>query len=277
MAGAAKAKLTLKVGAFIQVPVIAKAATREEKVLFNLHHGIECGGAIGNGSSYCKGCGEEVGAEEIVRGYKGKPGVDDEYLKSLEFAKTGALEVEGFVDASEIDPRQYQRSYALVADDGAEKVYVLLAQLLDKHQKVGIGRVVMGGREYIVTLRPKDGVLAVELMWWPSEVLSDEEALQKVEHTTVSEQEVAMGDQLVKMMTMAYEPSQYENRLHVARMEYLDRFLEGAESPAAPKPMVAGKPTEDLAAALAAAVRAAEATTKEKIAAKKAPAKKVAA
>lgn len=264
MAGAAKAKLTVQMGPFVQFPVVASAATKVPEIRFNLHHGVECGGAIGGKGSYCKACGEDVEAEEIVHGYKGKPGVDMPYMKSLLFEKSPLLEVDRIVDASEIDPRFYQRSYSLIAEKGGEKAYVMLLRVLDDADKVGVGKVIMGGKEFIVTLRPKDGVLAMELMFWPSEVLEDEQAKLATEGVDVSEAELAMGHKLVDFLTKPWEPDQYVNRLFDAQSEYLDRFLADEAPTVVEVPKREAPAGTDLAAQLEAAMAAIGDTKKTK-------------
>lgn len=199
---------------------------------------------------------------------------DAEYLKSLEFEKSPLLEIDRLVDAAEIDPRFYQRSYSLIADTGGAQPYVLLLRSMEKTHKVAIGKVVMGGKEFIVTLRPKDGVLAMELMFWPSEVRGDEEAKLAIEGVEVSDKELGMGEQLVQFMSKPFEPELYSNRLYGAQMEYLDRFLAGEEQPALPEPRAIAKPTADLTSALEASLKALGGAVEEKKA--KRPVKKVA-
>jgi DNA end-binding protein Ku len=72
--------------------------------------------------------GEEVGYEEIVKGYEIAP---DEYvviskseLEQLDPKKTRAIEIQDFVDLDQIDPIFFDHPYYLCPDKGAEKAFV---------------------------------------------------------------------------------------------------------------------------------------------------------
>lgn len=256
MGGAYRWSGSIQVGPFVQFPVQAKAAIKEQKIAFNTHHGGECGGRLGLGESVCTVCGDSVPKDQVVYGYNGKPGIDRDYLKSLELAKSDLLEVEGFVDAKQIDPRWYQKSYHLTPGKGGEKAYAMLAAVLAKKKKVAIGKTVMGGNEAIVTIRPRNGVLAMELMYWPAEILADDESQYAIEDVKVSTKELSLGETLVDHLSTDFAPEQYVNRLHEAKLEYLDRFLADEAPAPLPVPVRAGKPSSDLASALEASLAA---------------------
>lgn len=235
MAGAARWKGSVKFGPLLQFPVIANSAVRETKFAFNQHH-AECGGRVRQGKSVCEGCGELLEKDQIVRGYNGVPGVDEEYLDQLKAEKTALLELDGLVPAVQIDPRYYQKSYDVAPDKGGEKAYVLFLRLLERSGRVAIGKVVMSEKEFIVTVRPRDGVLSMEVMYWPEELLASGSAKAAIDGVEVSEAELAMGDQLVKFLSKDFDPSSYKNEWAAQMAEYLDSFTAGHQPAALPKP-----------------------------------------
>lgn len=275
MAGPSRWKGNIALGPLLQLPVIARSAVREEKFPFNQHH-AEDGGRVRMPMPVCERCGNDVPKEQIVRGYEGKAGVDDGYLDSLALEKSSIMQLDGLVPASQIDARYYQKSYTLEPDEGGAKGYVLLLRLLERAKRVGVGKVVAGGKEFIVTVRPKEGVLSMELMYWPAELQADVEARTKIEGVTVSAAELKMGDQLVAFLSKEFDPEQYVNGYAVALREYLEAFLAD-EAPAQLPTARVAKPTMDLEGALAMSLAALQGTAAEKVAVKKGRAKKEAA
>jgi DNA end-binding protein Ku len=140
----------------------------------------------------------------------------------------------------------------------------MLAAVLTKTKKVAIGKVAAGGNENVVILRPRDGILSMELMYWPAELLAEDEARFAVEDVKVSSKEIGLGEMLVDHLAMDFDPSQYENKLHEAKLEYLDRFMADEAPADLPTPIKAAKPSDDLAGALEAALAAAGVEPKAK-------------
>ena len=267
MAGPSRWKGNIALGPLLQLPVIARSSVREEKFSFNQHHATD-GGRVRQQMPVCEVCGEDVPKEEIVRGYEGKAGIDESYVDSLALEKSSIMELDGLVPASQIDARFYQKSYTLEPDEGGAKGYVLLLRLLERSKRVGIGKVVAGGKEFIVTVRPRDGVLAMELMYWPSELLADGEARTKIDGVTVSDAEIKMGDQLVTFLSREFEPERFVNGYAAGMTQYLEAFLAD-ETPAVVPQARTAKPTQDLEGALAMSLAALQGSAAEKVAVKK--------
>jgi DNA end-binding protein Ku len=268
MAGAARWKGSVAFGPLLQIPVIAKTAVKEDKISFNQHHRV-CGARLATGTMVCTGCGADVPKSDVVKGFEGKAGIDEEYLAGLAVEKSTTMTLDGLVPATQIDARFYQKSYTLAPDKGGEKGYVLMLRLLEKSQRVAIGKVAMVGKEFIVTVRPREGVLAMELMYWPAELVSDIDARAAIDGVEVSEAEMKMGEQLVQFLSRDFEPAQYTNKLLEAQVEYLEKFLADEAPAPLPAPKKAEEPTTDLASALEMSLRALGGQVEEKVAAKR--------
>jgi len=68
------------------------------------------------------------------------------------------IEIEGFIDSSEVHPTLYESPY-FAGPDGpvAAKTYSLLTEALKASGKVGVGKVVLRDREEVVMIAPLDG------------------------------------------------------------------------------------------------------------------------
>ena len=119
--------------------------------------------------------------DEIVRGYEIGEGehvlVADEELESLAPEKSRAIELGKFVDAAEIDPMYFKRSYVLTpAENEANRAYRLLAETMERSGRAGIATFVMRGKEYLVALVSENGVLRAETLRFHDELRRPEEA-----------------------------------------------------------------------------------------------------
>jgi DNA end-binding protein Ku len=252
-------KGSIQLGAFIAIPVQAKAAVKTEDIAFQmLHDSPECAGGAGYTQDWhCKGCGEKISRSDTRKGWQGKP-VDKEYLDSLKAEKSSVIELDGLVPAEQIDPRYYETSYDITPAEGGEKAYVLLQKLLERSGRVAVGKAVMRDREQIVTIRPRDGILALETMYWPEDLTRagrDQAARERIKDVEVSAAELALGDQLVTMLAKDFDPANYQNVYAQRVLDYLKTVEDGTVAPPAPKP-VAASGGLDLLAALQAAIAA---------------------
>lgn len=227
-------KGSIQFGPMLQFGVQAKAADKETVFRFNSHH-ANCGGRLRMQLPVCEADGQIVEKEEVVRGFNGAWPVDESYLDSLELEKSSVMTLDGLVPAEQIEPRWYKRSYDVTPEKGAERPYVLFLKLLERTGRVAIGKVVMGGKEQIVTLRPRDGIVAMELMWWPDELKANADAHAAVAGVQISDGELAMALQLGKFMEASFDPTKYANQYAAAVATYLEQLQAGK----APTPIVA--------------------------------------
>ncbi|MGH7481354.1 MAG: Ku protein [Longimicrobiales bacterium] len=121
--------------------------------------------------------GEEVPGDEIVRGYD----IDDRYvtvsdeeLESLAPEKSRDIDLRVFVPVDQLDPLYYDRAYFLTPGDGSTKAYRLLAQAMEAKERAGIATFVMRGKEYLIAILSRDGILRAETLRFADEVRSAE-------------------------------------------------------------------------------------------------------
>jgi DNA end-binding protein Ku len=234
--------------------------------------------------------GEEVADEHIVKGFEVAKGryvvVDPDELEPFIPAATKSVDLEEFVDLSEIDPVYFDTAYHL-APNGSPKPYALLARAMEASGKVAIGRFVMRNKQYTAAIRAEDGRLVMSSLAYADEVIdpSEIEELQGIDDVEVTRKEMAMAESLVASLSADFEPDKYHDEYREQVMALIRRKADGEEfeAPEAPteKPNVI-----DIMAALEASVAAAKearsrhpakkaaAGKKPSEAAKKAPAQK---
>jgi len=210
----------------------------------------------------------EVPNEEIVKGYELPSGeyvlIDDDELASLDPEAVRTIDIEEFVDLAEIDPIYYDAAYYLAPDKATVKPYALLAEAMERTQKVGIARFVMRSKQYLAALRPKDGKLLLSTMVYADEINDPTEIseLDGIEDVELSDREVTMAEQLIASLSGPFEPERFEDTYRNRVLELIERKAAGeTEVVPAPQPVTADK-VVDLMAALEASVAAAKESRK---------------
>jgi DNA end-binding protein Ku len=208
--------------------------------------------------------GSEVPNDAIVKGYELPSGeyvlINDDELASLDPEAGRTIDIEEFVDLADIDPIFYDSAYYLAPDKATVKPYALLAEAMERSQKVGIARFVMRSKQYLAAIRPKDGKLLLSTMVYADEVNPAEEIgeLESVDNVKVNDKEVAMAEQLIESLSAEFDPSRFEDTHRNRVLDLIEAKASGAtEIFTAPEPVAADK-VIDLMAALEASVAAAK-------------------
>jgi DNA end-binding protein Ku len=243
----------------VNVPVKLMTATSPKDVRFNQLHDAD-GGKI-NQKRVCSIDGEEVSYEHIVKGYDLGGGryvvIEPEELASIDVAATRTIDIEEFVDLAEIDPVYFEHSYYLVPDGRAEKPYALLAETMTRTGKVAIGRFVLRTKQYLATLRARDGVLVLATMLYDDEVVAPEQLeVPTAGDTQPSEREINMATALVDSLSAPFEPAKYKDDYREKVLALIEAKADG-EIITRPEAPAEAAPVVDLMAALEASLAAA--------------------
>ena len=204
---------------------------------------------------------EEVPYEDIVKGYEITPDryvvITNEELDALDPKATRTIDIEEFVDLSEIDPIYYDHNYYLAPTAGGAKAYRLLLDAMREAGKVGIGKVVLRSKQQLAALRPTGDVLTLTTMLWGDEVLPADrlDEIGEIEEAHATDRELKMAEQLIASLSAEFEPSKFRDEYRDQVLELIERKAAGEEiavQPQAEEPEAA----PDLMAALEASLAA---------------------
>ncbi|MEQ9218408.1 MAG: Ku protein [Cyclobacteriaceae bacterium] len=216
----------------VTIPIrIYNAISTEEKVSFNLlskenHNPVKY-------EKKDKVTGEVLRQEDIIKGYQYEPGqfviIDDEDFEKVKLKSTKVIEIEGFVDASEVHHTLFDSPYFAGPDgDVAAQTYNLLSEALRKSGKVGVGKVVLRDRESVVLLTPhKEGILLYKLRY-PKE-LRDMKDVPNLEEKPIDEAQLKMANTLIDSMTTKFNDLTLEDKYNSALKEMITAKIEGKE------------------------------------------------
>ena len=212
---------------------------------------------------------EPVDPDEIVRGFEIEKGryvpLEEEDLDRLDIELTHSIDILDFVELDEIDPVYFRKAYYLMPADGAEKPYRLLVRALEETGKVGIAKVVIRNKQHLAAVRPYEGLLLLETMYYADEVRSPEALDGDLGSTRLRTAEVEMAKSLVENLSEPFEPEKYDDTY---RKEVLELIQAKAGGETRPEP---AKQQEAEVVDLMAALRESVERTKKR---RKAPSKR---
>jgi DNA end-binding protein Ku len=234
----------------VTIPIrIYNAVDTEETIRFNQLH-KEDNGPVGY-EKKCKKCGKALTADEIVKGYEFEPEqyviVSPEDIEKIKIKSTKVIEIEGFIDASEVHPTLYESPY-FAGPDGivAAKTYSLLSQALKASGKVGVGKVVLRDREEIMMIAPLEGGIVLYKLRNPHE-LRKMESVPQIEKKEPNKDELKLSISLVESMASNLKEMDLTDRYRDALREMIEAKIAGKQVVNVPEEE---KPVVDIMTAL---------------------------
>jgi DNA end-binding protein Ku len=236
----------------VNVPIKLYTAVESKTVHFREVHAKD--GAQIEHRRICPKEDREVDYDDVVKGYEVSPDryvvLDKDEIKAAAGDRGKVVHLTEFVDAAEIDPVFYDRTYYVGSRD-AQDAYRLLHEALRRSGCAGIGRFTFHDREYLVAVRALDDVLALHTMRFHDEVVSTSELEIPSGGRRPNKSEVQMAAKLVSSLEETFEPERYEDSYRDSVLDLIKRKAAGKEID-----LVAQEEPEhdDLEAALAASL-----------------------
>jgi DNA end-binding protein Ku len=214
----------------VTIPVRVYGATEEKSLRFHQLHAPD-GGRI-RYKRVCAADGEEVDYADIVKGYEYEKDhyvtLTDEELDTLPVSSAKAIEIERFVEAEEIDPIYFQKSYYLVPEGTGVKAYHLLREAMGDDGMVALAKVAFRDKEHLATLRLRDNVFVLETMFWPDEIRVPKFDVLD-ESVELRPQEIRMARSLIDSLTDAFNPDEFQDEYRAALEDLVAKKIQGEE------------------------------------------------
>src|SRR5919205_918469 len=222
----------------VNIPVgmalATKPAARQSDVSFRMLH-RECGTPIKN-KRWCPQHDREVSNDEIVKGWEVAKGqfviVEDADLEALSTADDSrTIEITRFVEASQVDPIYFDRTYFLAPSTAAaqRRPYVLLLDAMKETGMAAVGKFVRQGAEHFCLIRPKGDALALETLFLAEDVRSEAEVEDAVSEIEVKEAELELAGQVMQSLVGEFDPSELQSEYRQDLRTMLEAKLQGHE------------------------------------------------
>lgn len=188
------------------------------------------------------GTGKPVDRADLVRGFAVSKNryvlLDKEELDAVRLESTRILDIEEFVDASEIDRIYWDEPYYL-APSGKTGIeaYSVIRAAMAKQKKVALGRVVMHQRERICALEPRDEGILLTTLRTHDEI----RATSQVFDRSLPKPDARMlqiAEKIIEQQDAKFDPSRFKDRYEDALRELIAKKKKG-------QPVVSEAPEED--------------------------------
>ena len=211
----------------VYIPVKLEVAVRSNDISFNQLH-RKTKERIRYKKS-CPSCSEEVSPQDIVKGYEYEPDkyviFEDSDFEKLKSPKDKSINIEAFVDIKEIDPIYFAKSY-YVHPDGAEKPFELLRAAMQAQNKAAIARTVMSNKQNLVSLRIKDKVMIMNVLYFHEEIVAPPVYKSSIK---INKSELELAKQLIANMTGKFEPENYIDEYRARLQAAIEMKIRGKE------------------------------------------------
>ncbi|RYF31213.1 MAG: Ku protein [Comamonadaceae bacterium] len=184
-----------------------------------------------------KKTGKEIDKENIVKGFEYEDGhyviISPEEIEAAFPRTTQTIEIQMFVDASEVPFLYLERPYYVAPINKGHKVYTLLRETLVKTGKIGIAKVVIATKQHLAALVPSGPVLVLNLMRWGDEVKALEGLdlpPEGAKAPKVAPAEMKMAKQLVEDMTGQWNPEDFKDEFKHAVMKLVDKKVKAGKT-----------------------------------------------
>jgi DNA end-binding protein Ku len=235
----------------VAIPIAMYTATRDNDIHFNQLH-AEDKSRI-RYKKTCAHCGKEITAKEIVKGYEYDKDkyvvVTDEEIEKIKTEKEKSIQILHFAQLNQISPVYYDKTYQAAPEAGGEKAFELLRLALMEEQKIAIGKTVMGAKDTLMAIIPREDGILISTMFFADEIKEIQKQYTKPQ---VAEEELKMAKLLINSMDTPFDPSKYKDEYQVKLRELIEAKISGKEVVAS-QPESAGK-VIDLMEALRASV-----------------------
>lgn len=176
--------------------------------------------------------GKEVPWHDIVKGYEYEPGnyaiLNANDLNEVARENHKAIEIEDFIDADELETLYFEKPYYLLPDKRGDKGYVLLRETLKNTQKVGIARVMVRSHQYLAAVMALGNAIIINTMRYPQEIKKPSEVNvpdEPIANYKISKKEFDIAKQLVKTMSVKWDPKRYVNEYREDLLKLIDEIV----------------------------------------------------
>jgi DNA end-binding protein Ku len=216
----------------VNIPIRVFPATEASATIsFNQLH-AECQTRIQQ-KRWCAHCNREVPNSELVKGYEFEKGryvvLAEEDFDKVRPESTRVIDLVQFADESAIDPIYVDRAYYL-APDGPVASDAFAVMREGMKGKVGIGKLALYGREYLVAVRPQQRGIVMYTLHHAAEIRSIDavEELNAVS-TKVKPEEVKLARQIIGSFEGPLNLSDYKDEYREGLQTIIDAKIAGKE------------------------------------------------
>ena len=175
----------------------------------------------------------EIDRKDLVKGYQFEKDryviVDKEELDAIQIESNKTIDIEGFVDAADIDAIYLDSPYYLGPDGPvAAETFAVIREALRRSEKVALARIVLAGRERLIAIQPRGEGFLMTTLRTKKEVRNHEHYFEQLD-LELDDELMAMADMIIKQKNIEFDPEIFVDRYEVALMELVKSKIAGKE------------------------------------------------
>jgi DNA end-binding protein Ku len=170
---------------------------------------------------------------ELVKGYEFEKGryvvVSDEDIDKVRPESKRVIDLVQFADAAAIDPMYVDRTYYLAPDGGvAADAFAVMREGMKG--KVGVGKLALYGREYLVAVRPHERGIVMHTLHHAAEIrgIDAVEELNSVP-AKVKPEEIKLARQVISTFDAPLNLADYKDEYREGLQQIIDKKIAGEE------------------------------------------------
>ena len=216
----------------VNIPIKVFPATESSSsISFNQLHAV-CRTRIQQ-KRWCAHCNREVPLSEISKGYEFEKGqyviLEEEDFEKVRPESTRIIDLVQFADESAIDPMYVDRTYYLAPDGGiAADAFAVMREGMKG--KVGVGKLALYGREYLVAVRPYERGIAMHTLHHAAEIrkVDQIDELSSVP-AKVKPEEIKLARQVIETFERPLDLATYKDEYREGLQQIINAKIAGRE------------------------------------------------
>jgi len=200
--------------------------------------------------------GREVKYEDIVKGYlldNRYVVLDPEDFVSADSEKTQTIDIQNFVNASEIDSIYYEQPYYLEPAKNGQKPYGILRDALQQSKKVGVATFVFRNKEALAIIRPYNKLIVLNRIRFEEEI-RDTKSITAPAVSKSKTKELTMALKLIDHLTTKFNISKFKDQYTAKLLKLIRAKSKGKYHKAPAKLKVVHTQNDELMEALKASL-----------------------
>ena len=175
-----------------------------------------------------------VKSEDIVKGFELD---DDRYvligedeLDGIKLDSKSTIDLVQFVDYDDIDPRFYEKPYYMVPNgEQSNEGFLVIHRALKEARKIGLGQLVLRGKENLVAVKPCGNGLLVETLRYADEVRESDSYFDDIPEMKLESEMVDLAKELIGRKSAKFDPAAFKDRYAEALRELVEEKRKGKE------------------------------------------------
>lgn len=212
----------------VAIPIAMYTATQDNDIHFNQLH--EEDKSRIRYKKTCAHCGKEINSSDIVKGFEYDKDkyvvITEEEIEKIKTEKEKSIQILHFAQLNQISPVYYDKTYQAAPETGGEKAFELLRSALMDEQKIAIGKTVMGTKDTLMAIIPREEGILISTMFYADDIRDLQKQYAKPE---VSGQELDLAKLLINSMDTPFDPEKYKDEYQAKLRTLIESKISGKE------------------------------------------------